>query len=566
MTYTYNTNNNPQTDIARHEQLTEVHTSRSACLARDGQLYNKKGAEQTETNPLQILNRIFGYSKYREYQRGIVEAAIAGRDALAIMPTGGGKSLCYQLPAICMPGTCVVISPLISLMKDQVDKLCAMNVRAAYLNSTLNAKQQKLVISRLQQHEYDIIYVAPERFAVESFRQALDKASVSLFAVDEAHCILQWGHDFRPDYLALSEITKRYPNIPVAAFTATATTYDQEQIAKSLNLRLPHIVRASFDRSNLFYQVETKTDELDQILSFVKSHAGQSGIVYRFTRKAVEETAEHLRMHGINALPYHAGLGREVRHKHQEAFDTNQCHVIVATIAFGMGIDKPNVRFVVHGDLPKSIDGYYQETGRAGRDGQPAHCLLLFNMKDVARVRFFVNKIMEPQEKRNASARLNAMVNFANGKNCRRRALLRYFGEHYGATTCNTCDICNQNSSFRFATYGNNHVGSSSKLLPTLKLLKTGLSYGQIAARRGLKPTTIASHIVDLSAKGETFDIGRHVPLAKRQILDAIFAKYGTKRLKPVVDATSGRINYDEARLVRAAIWHNPSVEGALSA
>lgn len=549
MTYTYNINKNTQTNVTHKTQPTETQPLRSACLARDGQHYN-----QTGTDPLHILNRIFGYSKYREYQKGIVEAAVAGCDVLAIMPTGGGKSLCYQIPAICMPGTCVVISPLISLMKDQVDTLRSMNVRAAYLNSTLNAKQQKLVISRLEQHEYDIIYVAPERFTVESFRQALDKASVSLFAVDEAHCILQWGHDFRPDYLALSEITTRYPDIPVAAFTATATAYDQDQIAKSLNLRSPHIVRASFDRTNLFYQVAPKIDDLDQILAFIKSHAGQSGIVYRFTRKAVEETAEHLRMHGINALPYHAGLNRETRHKHQEAFDTNQCHVIVATIAFGMGIDKPNVRFVVHGDLPKSIDGYYQETGRAGRDGQPAHCLLLFNMKDVGRVRFFVNKITDSQEKKNASDRLNAMVQFANGKQCRRRALLRYFGERYGAATCNTCDICNQNSSFRFAIYGNNHVSSSSKLLPTLKLLKTGLSYEQIAARRGLKPTTIASHIVDLAAKGEAFDIGRHVPLAKRQIIESLFARKGTKYLKPVVEAAAGRIDYDEARLVRAAI------------
>lgn len=345
----------------------------------------------TKSEPQHILKTIFGYGEYREYQQGIIEATVAGRDVLAIMPTGGGKSLCYQVPAICMNGTCIVISPLISLMKDQVDKLRSMNVRAAYLNSTLNTKQQSLVISRLQQHEYDIIYVAPERFAVESFRQALDKTTVSLFAVDEAHCILQWGHDFRPDYLALSQIAERYPAVPITAFTATATAYDQEQITASLKLRSPHLVRASFDRSNLFYQVTPKNDEVEQILSFVKSHAGESGIIYRTTRKAVEETAEYLQMHGINALPYHAGLGSEIRRKHQDAFDTNQCPVIVATIAFGMGIDKPNVRFVVHGDLPKSIDGYYQETGRAGRDGKPAHCLLLFDMSDVARIRFFGN-------------------------------------------------------------------------------------------------------------------------------------------------------------------------------
>lgn len=542
MTYT----NNRQSNIVNSKHLTtdQQASQHNIHLAK----------ESRQTNPQHILKSVFGYTEYREYQQEIVKSTISGRDVLAIMPTGGGKSLCYQLPAIYMPGTCVVISPLISLMQDQVKKLRSMNVRAAYLNSTLNSKQQKLVISRLQQHEYDIIYVAPERFSVESFRQALDKASVSFFAVDEAHCILQWGHDFRPDYLALSDITKRYPNVPVAAFTATATSYDQEQIARSLNLRSPHLVRASFDRTNLFYQVSPKNDELDQILTFIKSHADQSGIVYRFTRKAVEETAEHLRMHGIDALPYHAGLGSDIRRKHQDAFDTDQCQVIVATIAFGMGIDKPNIRFVIHGDLPKSIDGYYQETGRAGRDGKPAHCLLLFKMKDVARVRFFINRIEDPQEKKNASNRLNSMVQFANGNFCRRHSLLRYFGEQYKNYSCNTCDVCRKQDAFYFAKNNSSHGCRTSTLMPTLTLLKAGLSYGQIAARRGLKPTTIAGHIVDLAAKGEAFDISMHVPQAKRQIIESLFNKCGTKQLKPIVESAGGKINYDEARLVRAAI------------
>ncbi len=507
-----------------------------------------------KTSPQDILRNTFGYTQYREYQEEIIHATISGRDVVAVMPTGGGKSICYQLPALYMSGTCVVISPLISLMKDQVDHLREMNVRAAYLNSALNAKQQKLVIKRLQQNEYDIIYVAPERFACEYFQHALDAIPISLFAIDEAHCILQWGYDFRPDYLALSEITKRYPDIPVAAFTATATKQDQAQIANNLNLRNPHLVRASFDRANLFYQVEDKNDELEQILAFVKSHAGQSGIVYRFTRKAVEETAEYLRSHGINALPYHAGLDSKLRHKHQAAFDTDECCVIVATIAFGMGIDKPDVRFVVHGDLPKSIDGYYQETGRAGRDGKPAHCLLLYNMSDVSRVRYFVNKITDPREKKNASNRLNAMVQFAKGRYCRRHALLRYFGEQYKNSSCNGCDVCNQRAAFHFVTGANHNGRRSSTLLPTLKLLQSGLSYRQIATRRGLKPTTIAGHIVDLAAKGERFDIDLHIPAEKRRVIESMFARFGTERLKPVVEAASGKISYDEARLVRAAL------------
>lgn len=521
-----------------------------ACIAARSTAGRPRGIPHPEATLLST----FGHAQYRNHQQGIVEATMAGRDVLAVMPTGGGKSLCYQLPAICLPGTCIVISPLISLMKDQVDKLRSLNLKAAYLNSALNAKQQQLVITRLQQQAYDIIYVAPERFAAPSFRKTLNNIDISLFAVDEAHCILQWGHDFRPDYLTLSKLTKHFPNVPVAAFTATATIHDQDQISRSLNLRTPHIVRASFDRSNLFYQVAAKEDELDQILAFVKSHRGQTGIIYRFTRRAVEETATHLKMHGIEALPYHAGLDSEIRRKHQEAFDTNQCPIIVATIAFGMGIDKPNVRFVVHGDLPKSIDGYYQETGRAGRDGKPAHCLLLFKNADAARVRYFITKINDQKEKRTASERLNAMVRFANGQYCRRRSLLNYFGEQYGARLCNTCDVCRQQDAFRFAKQANKNGCRSATLIPTLQLLKEGLSYGQIAARRGLKPTTIAGHIVDLATKGEPFDISRHIPQAKRSMIESFFAKLGTNRLKPIVEAASGRINYDEARLVRAAM------------
>jgi ATP-dependent DNA helicase RecQ len=472
-----------------------------------------KNISDKTDSPMHILKSTFGYSRYRQHQQGIVDAIVSGNDVIAVMPTGGGKSLCYQLPALCLKGTCVVISPLISLMKDQVDKLRQMNVRAAYLNSTLNTKQQKLVVERLQQHAYDIIYVAPERFALESFRKALDKASVSFFAVDEAHCILQWGFDFRPDYLSLSQLAERYKNVPVAAFTATATPHDQNAIEKRLKLRSPHIVRASFDRSNLFYQVADKTDDLDQILAFVKSHTGESGIIYRRTRKAVEETATHLKMHGINALPYHAGLNSDIRRRHQEAFDTNQSSVIVATIAFGMGIDKPDVRFVVHGDLPKSIDGYYQETGRAGRDGKPAHCLLLFQMKDAANVRYFINKISDPQEKHNASIRLDTMVRFATAGFCRRRSLLHYFGEQYSSRTCGTCDVCSKNDTFSFTKQRRHRQDSrsSAALLPTLQLLREGLSYVQIASRRGLKTTTIAGHIVDLAAREEKFELDCHL-------------------------------------------------------
>jgi RecQ family ATP-dependent DNA helicase len=352
----------------------------------------------------------------------------------------------------------------------------------------------------------------------------------------------------------LSRLKEWFPGVPLAAFTATATTRDQARIAERLGLRDPHRVLASFDRTNLYYEVAPKGDDLNQILAFVKARSKQTGIVYRGTRRAVEETAEYLRLRGIEALPYHAGLGNDVRRNHQDAFDTGSCSVMVATIAFGMGIDKPDVRFVVHGDLPKSMDGYYQETGRAGRDGRPAHCLLLFSMADVPRARYFINKIQNAKEKRNASVRLDTMVRYATGYDCRRRVVLEYFGERYVRRSCGACDTCCPKKAFRAVDRTSCHGRHVSTLLPTLTLLKAGLSYAQIADRRGLKPTTIAGHIVDLASKGEAFDVDVHVPRGKRQLIESLFSKHGTDRLKPAVEAAGGRVNYDEARLVRVAL------------
>ncbi len=505
----------------------------------------------------QVLRDTFRHADFRQHQESVVRALMAGRDTFTVMPTGAGKSLCYQLPAVCLPGTCIVISPLISLMKDQVDKLRRLGVRAAYLNSALDAEQQATVMQRLAQQAYDLLYVAPERFAVPAFRQALSTTPICLFAIDEAHCISEWGHDFRPDYLVLAELTKSYPNVPVAAFTATATTRAQEQIVARLGLRNPALVRASFDRPNLFYQVARKGDVGDQLLAFVQAQPDHSGIIYRGTRRAVDETTEYLQANGIQALPYHAGMDTESRRASQEAFERDECRIIVATIAFGMGIDKPNVRFVVHGDLPKSMDGYYQETGRAGRDGKPAHCLLLFSMADVPRARFFIERVNDEQERRNASGKLDAMVSYATGRQCRRRALLAYFGEGYRPGSCGTCDSCNPRRGF---TCDPPHIAAhpptrhAMTLMPTLKLLHEGLSYVRIAAQRGLKPTTIATHIVDLATRGERFQIDAHVPEDKRRFIEGLFARHGLARLKPVVEAAGGRIDYDEARLVRAAL------------
>ena len=379
----------------------------------------------------QTLGDVFGFHSFLPNQEEIVQAILDKQDAFVVMPTGGGKSLCYQLPAHIMDGTCMVISPLISLMKDQVDAAIATGLRASFLNSSLSAAMKREVESQLAAGELDLIYVSPERFAMPEFIATLKRVQMSFVAIDEAHCISEWGHDFRPDYLNLSTIVQEFPDVPVAAFTATATHKVQEDIVAKLGLRSPHTVRASFNRPNLFYKVVPKNKPGDQILRFVRAHADEPGIVYRTTRKSVEQTASMLTRNGIKALPYHAGLDDATRVKNQDAFNRDEIDVIVATVAFGMGIDKSNVRYVLHGDLPKNIESYYQETGRSGRDGEPAHCLLLFGYGDIPKLRFFIDDISDETEKRHAIKCLNDMVHFATVHACRRKQLLNYFGETY---------------------------------------------------------------------------------------------------------------------------------------
>ena len=401
-----------------------------------------------DLDAVKVRQEVFGFHSFLPDQEEIIEAILARQDAFVVMPTGGGKSLCYQLPAHIMDGTCVVISPLISLMKDQVDAAVATGLRASFLNSSLSAPMKRQVEAELTAGELDLIYVSPERFAMPEFIAMLKRVKLSFVAIDEAHCISEWGHDFRPDYLNLSSIVQEFPDVAVAAFTATATHRVQEDIVSKLALRSPHIVRASFNRPNLFYKVIPKNKPGDQILRFVRSHAGEPGIVYRTTRKSVEQTAGILTRHGIKALPYHAGLDDATRVKNQDAFNRDEVDVIVATIAFGMGIDKSNVRYVLHGDLPKNIESYYQETGRSGRDGEPAHCLLLFGYGDIPKIRFFIDQpspdrpengrdygLARPTEeeaekqRKHAVKCLNDMVHYATVHACRRKQLLNYFGE-----------------------------------------------------------------------------------------------------------------------------------------
>ncbi len=406
-------------------------------------MLNSTITAQTTAGDLRpMLRRLFGFSSFRAYQEDIITAILDGRDAFVVMPTGGGKSLCYQLPAHLMNGTCLVISPLISLMKDQVDAAKATGLKADFLNCTASARERAAVLKRLKAGALRLLYVSPERFAMPDFLSVLETVPLSFIAIDEAHCISEWGHDFRPDYLNLCAIVKRFPRAPLAAFTATATLKVQTDIIQKLGLRRPHTVRASFNRSNLYYQVLNKSDVDGQILRYIRAHPGQQGIVYRTRRLDVEETAAILKHHGIRALPYHAGMEDGIRTRHQELFDRGAMDVIVATIAFGMGIDKPNIRYVLHGDLPKNIEGYYQETGRAGRDGDPAHCLLFFGYSDQSKIRYFIARMTDPRARDHALQCLQAMVRYGSSLRCRRRQLLAYFGETYPAQTCGMCDVC----------------------------------------------------------------------------------------------------------------------------
>ncbi|RTY35827.1 DNA helicase RecQ [Chlorobium phaeovibrioides] len=388
------------------------------------------------------LQKVFGFKGFRPNQREVVRALLDGRDVFAVMPTGGGKSLCYQLPAVLLPGTCMVISPLIALMKDQVDGARANGIRAAYLNSSLSLADRRKVLDELESGSLDLLYVAPERFALDSFRKLIGKVPVSMAVIDEAHCISEWGHDFRPDYLQLSSLVTMFRDVPVAGFTATATQRVQLDTLRRLALREPFTVRASFDRPNLTYSVLFKDGVDAQIVSLLRAHSGKAGIIYRTSRKSVNDTAAMLQAKGFRALAYHAGLGDEERERNQNAFIRDEVDVIVATIAFGMGIDKSNIRFVIHADMPKSIENYYQETGRAGRDGEPAHCTLLFSQGDQAKLRFFIDTMEDEGEKARALEALRKVASFASSGVCRRKALLNYFGEQYSKENCGSCDVC----------------------------------------------------------------------------------------------------------------------------
>ncbi len=398
----------------------------------------------TATTPQQVLERVFGYPAFRGEQQAIIEHVVAGGDALVLMPTGGGKSLCYQIPALVREGVGVVISPLIALMKDQVDALEAVGVRAGFLNSTQTPDDRRAVEHALRAGEVDLLYLAPERVTVPATQELLASIRIALFAIDEAHCVSQWGHDFRPDYLALSVLHERWPSIPRIALTATATAATAQEIVQRLDLGQARRFVASFDRPNIQYRIEPKNQPVQQLLQLIRTeHPGDAGIVYCLSRASVEKTAAELQAHGIPALPYHAGLDAAVRADHQSRFLREDGIVMVATIAFGMGIDKPDVRFVAHLDLPKSVEGYYQETGRAGRDGLPSTAWLAYGLQDVVQQRQLIDKSEgDAAHKRRMSQLLDAMLALCETVECRRAQLLAYFGQELPGGRCGNCDTC----------------------------------------------------------------------------------------------------------------------------
>ncbi|CAM3468374.1 DNA helicase RecQ [Bordetella sputigena] len=396
----------------------------------------------SEPRALEVLRRVFGYESFRGEQQAIVDHVIQGGDALVLMPTGGGKSLCYQVPALVREGTGVVVSPLIALMQDQVDALTELGVRAAFLNSTQDWRVAREVERAFLDGELDLLYVAPERLLTDRCLDLLDRGRIALFAIDEAHCVSQWGHDFRPEYMGLSLLHERWPQVPRIALTATATAATRAEIAQRLALDEARHFVASFDRPNIRYRIVEKNEVRKQLLDLISNeHAGDSGVVYCLSRARVEETAEFLCNNGVQALPYHAGLGATVRAANQSRFLREDGIVMVATIAFGMGIDKPDVRFVAHIDLPKSVEGYYQETGRAGRDGLPATAWLAYGLQDVVQQRRMIDE--SPGDdvfKRRLGQQLDAMLGLCETVECRRVRLLAYFGQQIGP--CGNCDVC----------------------------------------------------------------------------------------------------------------------------
>jgi len=401
---------------------------------------------------LQLLEQHFGYKEFRAGQREIIDSVIAGNDNFVLMPTGGGKSLCYQLPALALPGMTLVVSPLIALMKDQVDALQADGISAEFINSSLSFQEISRIQNEAVNGKIKLLYVAPERMFLENFKILLNQMNVSLIAVDEAHCISEWGHDFRPEYRNLKMLKQYFPQIPIIALTATATEKVRQDILNQLGMGDARVFISSFNRPNLFLRVEKKAGAFEKLVGLLRKYKDESAIIYCFSRKETEAVAGDLREQGLNALPYHAGLEQNVRRDTQEKFIHDEVNIIVATIAFGMGVDKPNVRLVAHYTFPKSLEGYYQEIGRAGRDGLPSECVLFFSRGDANKHEYFINEMDDPNLQNTARKKLHDVIGFAETSDCRRKRILNYFGENYPVENCANCDCCSSEKEIVDAT------------------------------------------------------------------------------------------------------------------
>jgi ATP-dependent DNA helicase RecQ len=521
----------------------------------------------------QYLEKYFNFKKFRSGQKEIVEAVLSGKDTVALMPTGGGKSLCYQLPAILSGKTSVIISPLIALMRDQVSALNARGIQAAFINSTLSFREVEEVMQKVKNGEIKILYIAPERLANPRFLETISGLDVSLLAVDEAHCLSQWGHDFRPNYLKIKECVNLFKNRPtIAAFTATATPQVKNDIISQLNLQEPKVFIRGFDRPNLVFLTQSNLkpgQRYPELLRITKSLSG-SGIIYALTRKETETIAQYLNENGIETTAYHAGLDGDKREKIQSDFMQDRFRVIVATIAFGMGVDKPDIRFVIHCGMPKNLEGYYQEAGRAGRDGKRAYCVLLHSKKDVSTHKFFIRKDrldMESQGKDREEMwrilkikyrTLEEMEAYAIGEECRRMKILRYFkdpaAEKYGEN-CGGCDIC---LNWKGKAGGEEYRPArkrgldSSTVQTTARLYQDGFNVDQIVESRNLKRRTIVDHLARWYQDGGDLKIRDFVSSSEQSlILDAI-KKVGTNKLKPIKQTLPETIDYDKIKLVLA--------------